>query len=273
MLKQKLLWLPFAALLRRSVPGAAHLSADYAPKTWLSSDFSSPHPSASDEEADWASLSPIPHFGELGFLGRSFCSGSSKRVIERCWNCNSAVGTTVPFLVCDACRSVQPVNPSVDYFQIFGLENKFEIEDKNLEERYKDWQKKVHPDLVHSKSKKEKEYAAEQSARVIDAYRTLSNPLSRVLYILKLEGVEVDEEKTISEPELLAEIMEIRESVEEAADTQALVHIQSQMQENMKHWYKSFANAFQNQKYDEARMCIQRMTYYQRVNEEIIKKL
>lgn len=31
---------------------------------------------------------------------------------------------------------------------------------------------------------KEREYAAEQSARVIDAYRTLSKPLSRAIYIV-----------------------------------------------------------------------------------------
>lgn len=53
---------------------------------------------------------------------------------------------------------------------------------------------------------KEREYAAEQSARVIDAYRTLSKPLSRAIYIMRLQGVDVDEEQTISDPELLAEV-------------------------------------------------------------------
>ena len=32
-------------------------------------------------------------------------------------------------------------------------EKKFDIDDENLERKYKDWQKKLHPDLVHSKSK------------------------------------------------------------------------------------------------------------------------
>ena len=31
-------------------------------------------------------------------------------------------------------------------------EKKYELEDNNLEGKYKDWQKKLHPDLVHSKS-------------------------------------------------------------------------------------------------------------------------
>jgi len=33
---------------------------------------------------------------------------------------------------------------------------------------------------------KEREFAAEQSARVIDAYRTLNNALSRAIYIVSI---------------------------------------------------------------------------------------
>lgn len=177
------------------------------------------------------------------------------------------------FLFCDSCRSVQPLDQSVDYFQIFGLERKYDIGVENLEGKYKDWQKKLHPDLVHSKSEKERGFAAEQSARVIDAYRTLSKPLLRAIYIMRLEGVDVDEEETLSDPELLSEILEIREAVEEAADSQELNQIQSQMQEKLDHWSNSFANAFQCRKFEEALNSIRRMTYYQRVNEEIVKKL
>ncbi|CAK7342111.1 unnamed protein product [Dovyalis caffra] len=148
-------------------------------------------------------------------------------------------------------------------------EKKYGIEDNNLDGKYKDWQKKLHPDLVHSKSEKEREFAAEQSARVIDAYRTLSNALSRAIYILKLEGVNINEEETVSEPELLAEIMEIREAVEEAPDSQALNEIKSLMQEKLQNWSNSFANAFRGRKFEEAVKCIRRMTYYERVNEEI----
>lgn len=142
-----------------------------------------------------------------------------------------------------------------------------------MEGKYKEWQKKLHPDLVHSKSQKEREFAAEQSARVIDAYRTLSNPLSRAIYMLKINGVEIDEEQTISDPELLAEIMEIREEVEEATNSEALNDIRSQMQEKLQNWSNSFAHAFQRRNFEEAKKAIRRMTYYCRVIEEVVKKL
>uniref|UniRef100_A0A2N9GCU2 Co-chaperone HscB C-terminal oligomerisation domain-containing protein n=1 Tax=Fagus sylvatica TaxID=28930 RepID=A0A2N9GCU2_FAGSY len=153
------------------------------------------------------------------------------------------------------------------------LERKFDIGVENLEGKYKEWQKKLHPDLVHSKSEEERGYAAEQSGRVIDAYRTLSKPLLRAIYVLRLEGVDVDEEETLSDPELLSEILEIREAVEEAADSQELNQIQSQMREKLSHWSNSFANAYRCRNFEEAQNSIRRMTYYERVNEEIVKKL
>ncbi|KAK1434993.1 hypothetical protein QVD17_00748 [Tagetes erecta] len=218
------------------------------------------------------STDPQFHFTRNSKLlgnGPGYCSAMSLDETSCCWNCK----TQRPFLICESCGSVQPVDHSVDYFRIFGLEWKFDIEDGSLEGMYKNWQKKLHPDLVHTKSKEEREYAAEQSARVIDAYTTLRKPLSRAIYLMRLEGVEVDEEQTVSEPELLGEIMEIREAVEEAADSQALKKIQSQMEEKLRHWSNAFANAFGSKIFDEALKSIQRMTYYHRVNDEIVKKL
>ncbi|KAJ8900019.1 hypothetical protein K2173_024133 [Erythroxylum novogranatense] len=208
------------------------------------------------------------------FLGKTFCSQFSREVTAQCWNCGAKPQQgSIPFLACSCCRAVQPIDPSVDFFHIFGLEKDYELGDVNLEGKYKDWQKKLHPDLVHSKSQQERDFAAEQSARLIDAYRTLGNPLSRAIYMLRLEGIDVNEEETISEPGLLAEIMEVREAVEEAPDSKTLNEIQSQMQEKLQEWSNSFANAFQTKKFDLALTCIRRMKYYDRVIEETRKRL
>lgn len=203
--------------------------------------------------------------GRLRFSGRVFCSESG----AGCWNC----GEKAAFLFCNSCRSIQPVDDSVDYFQIFGLEKKYEIDPGSLEGKYKDWQKKLHPDLVHNKSKKERDYAAEQSAKVTEACRTLTKRLSRAMYIMKLNGVNVNEEETITDPTLLMEIMELREAISEADDSTSLNQIRSQVQEKLKQWSDSFVEAFESQKFDDAVKCIQRMTYYERACEEILKKL
>ncbi|KAG0538369.1 hypothetical protein BDA96_03G230100 [Sorghum bicolor] len=213
----------------------------------------------------------------LGILWGSSSVGAPFRSLSNqssggggaCWSC----GATGAFLSCGSCGSVQPVDPAVDYFQIFGLKREYNIKDNNLEGKYKDWQKKLHPDLVHSKSEKERGYAAEQSALVIDAYRTLSKPLPRALYLLKLEGIHVDEEKTINDPELLMEMMEIREAVSDASDSQTLEKIQSQIKEKLETWSGSFQEAFDKKDFDRAVEATQRMRYYERAVEETVKKL
>ncbi|CAH8312709.1 unnamed protein product [Eruca vesicaria subsp. sativa] len=229
---------------------------------------------SANSESHWSheSLQPSPSAQELRFSRRRFCSGSSDKRITVCWNCGFS-SEKAAFLFCDSCRSIQPIDDSIDYFQIFGLERKYELDGGSLEGKYKDWQKKLHPDLVHNKSQKERDYAADQSAKVTEAYRTLTKRLSRAMYIMKLNGKHVNEEETITDPTLLMEIMELRESIAEANDSKELDQIRSQVQEKLKQWSDSFVEAFESHRFDEAVKCIQRMTYYERACEEIVKKL
>uniref|UniRef100_A0A7N0ZRC7 J domain-containing protein n=1 Tax=Kalanchoe fedtschenkoi TaxID=63787 RepID=A0A7N0ZRC7_KALFE len=264
MAKRKL-QIPLSAILRRTQPNPPSPALAFASRI--------PHASTPFAPLTETSRNLLTYSSQLSWKSVLFRNHFASTTLNlRCWNCVVAA-ETAPFLFCHSCRSVQPVDQSIDYFHIFGLDIEYDIEAGSLEGKYKEWQKKLHPDLVHSKSQREKDYAAEQSARVIDAYRTLNNPLSRAIYMLKLKGLDVDEEQTISEPELLGEIMEIREAVEEAADSQALTEIQIQIQEKLKHWAKSFSNAIRHQDFEEAKISIQRMTYYDRVNKEIVKRL
>ncbi|KAI3870308.1 hypothetical protein MKX03_029697 [Papaver bracteatum] len=266
-MQKRNLWVSATKILSRRLRSTSRFSTNLDPKLQSTKVIS-----CSFHHAGESRVSKSSYGGNI-FLAnyrKNFCSLDENS--GRCWNCG-VVAVSKPFLSCDSCKSVQPVHASVDYFQIFGLEKAFEIEDTNLEKTYKDWQKKLHPDLVHMKSEKEKGFAAEQSSRVIDAYRTLRKPLSRAIYLLGLEGVHVDEERTVSDPELLAEILDIREAVDEASDSQSLKQIQGQVQENLEIWSKSFESAFNKKKFEDAVTSIQRMTYYDRINDEIVKKL
>lgn len=82
---------------------------------------------------DSKSFSPFPESYCTHFLtyrsnkDNNYCSvlfsnqfSTGSRVNLRCWSCDREA-ETVPFLFCEACRSVQPVDHSVDYFEIFGL--------------------------------------------------------------------------------------------------------------------------------------------------------
>ncbi|KAK8942546.1 hypothetical protein KSP39_PZI009065 [Platanthera zijinensis] len=91
--------------------------------------------------------------------------------------------------------------------------------------------------------------------------------------MLQLAGILVDEENTIGDPELLAEMMDVREAIEEASDQKTLKEIQSQIRRKHQEWSKSFKDAFDKRDFDFAIIATQRMRYYERAIEEIVKKL
>jgi len=106
-------------------------------------------------------------------------------------------------------------------------------------------------------------------------HRLFAQIFSSVLicWQLKLEGIHVDEEKTINDPELLMEMMEIREAVNDASDSQTLEKIQSQVKKKLEIWSRSFEDAFHKKDFDRAIEATQRMRYYERAVEETVKKL
>jgi len=79
--------------------------------------------------------------------------------------------------------------------------------------------------------------------------------------------------KTINDPELLMEMMEIREAVNGASDSQTLEKIQSQVKKKLEIWSRSFEDAFHKKDFDRAIEATQRMMYYERAVEETVKKL
>lgn len=54
------------------------------------------------------------------------------------------------------------------------------------------------------------------SAIVNEGYKTLNNDRTRGEYLLSLRGVQIEEQDKMEDPELLMEILEVRESLEEA---------------------------------------------------------
>jgi molecular chaperone HscB len=103
-----------------------------------------------------------------------------------------------------------------DYFEFFGLPRNLAIDPKELEERFYALSRKWHPDLFARKSPGERESALDASAILNDAYRTLKDPITRAMYLLKLEGFDIGEQGSKDvPPELLEEIFELNMALEE----------------------------------------------------------
>jgi molecular chaperone HscB len=130
---------------------------------------------------------------------------------------------------CQACGKVQPPAP-VDYFTFFGLPRKLNLDVAGLEKDFYELSRKLHPDLNARAGSQEQEWSLQQSSLLNDAYRTLKDPIKRTQYLLKLEGVELEEQsksateqarssgqlkKQIVPPDLLEEVFELNMQLEE----------------------------------------------------------
>lgn len=130
-----------------------------------------------------------------------------------CWQCQAQVDDEH---FCPACGKLQPQQPGTDYFSFFGLDRKLALDGKALERRFHQLSWKLHPDNFHNASGYERALSLEKTSALNDAYRTLREPVSRVEYLLGLEGVRREGEvKQQAPPDLLAEVFELNEYLEE----------------------------------------------------------
>jgi molecular chaperone HscB len=142
-----------------------------------------------------------------------------------CWSC----GTMREVHFCSACGKVQPPVP-VDYFAFFGFPRKLNIDTAQLEREFYDLSRKLHPDLYARAQTQEQQWSLEQSSQLNDAYRTLKDPIKRTQYLLRLEGIELEEQskaatekaratgevkKQVVPPDLLEEVFDLNMQLQE----------------------------------------------------------
>jgi molecular chaperone HscB len=142
-----------------------------------------------------------------------------------CWSC----GTMRAEHFCSACGKVQPAVP-VDYFTFFGFPRKLDLDTAVLEKEFYALSRRLHPDVFAQAEATERAWSLEQSSMLNDAYRTLKDPIKRTEYLLRLEGVELEEQskqatekaratgelkKQVVPPDLLEEVFELNMHLEE----------------------------------------------------------
>ncbi|MCL1825457.1 MAG: Fe-S protein assembly co-chaperone HscB [Betaproteobacteria bacterium] len=107
------------------------------------------------------------------------------------------------------------VDLSLDFFSLFGLPYRFNLDETALDRAWHALQTEVHPDrtahLPNSRG------AMAGALRVNEAYAALKKPVTRAQYLLELTGMSLDaiNGNTVA-PEYLMEQLEWREAVEEA---------------------------------------------------------
>jgi molecular chaperone HscB len=105
----------------------------------------------------------------------------------------------------------------MDFFQLFGVERRLQLDGDSLQTRFYQLSREFHPDRFAARPVPERLAAEQQSAMLNDAYRVLREPLARAEYVLRQAGFDIGEQRTKDvPPELLEEVFELNMALEEA---------------------------------------------------------
>ena len=106
-----------------------------------------------------------------------------------------------------------------NFFEIFSLPASWEMDQSVLDKKFRTLQLTFHPDRYANKNDFEKRLAVQTASTINQAYETLSSPLLRAQYLLKLEGFDADQESHItSDGQFLMQQMVLREALSDAKD-------------------------------------------------------
>ncbi len=102
-----------------------------------------------------------------------------------------------------------------NYFELFDIPASYDVDLGQLQHRYRELQKAVHPDKYASAGSQERRVSMQQTSLINQALHTLKHPVERAVYLLQLKGVDFAmDNQTTMDAAFLMEQMEMREQLE-----------------------------------------------------------
>lgn len=161
-----------------------------------------------------------------------------------------------------------------NYFELFGLPQRFELEDEALRTAYQALQLKCHPDRFANQGAQAGRLSAQLSSFINDGYRILKDPLKRAIYLLALVGVPVDlETDTQLDAHFLMKQMKLREELQEMLKNEVvLLGFQERLQTLKQDSFAQFLAAYHRKDYVFARKTVRELQFFGRLEEEGCKQ-
>ncbi|XP_003739036.1 iron-sulfur cluster co-chaperone protein HscB [Galendromus occidentalis] len=193
---------------------------------------------------------------------RSWLTPRQLRRLLSCWSCNAASQE----VICSQCGKIQPPQQEVNYFKVLHQEEKFTLRAQDLQKRFRDMQRVLHPDKFANCSEKEKNFSADQSALVNQAYQVLLKPIQRATYLLQLKGISLAEVQLSQE--FLLEMMEFNEEIDRADDSKR-EELLGQIAEFEELAMAELQEHFANKKLSEASESLAKLKYFENLRNRL----
>ena len=168
------------------------------------------------------------------------------------------------------------MNLNQNHFELFGLPARFDVDLAQLDTRYRELQREVHPDRFAAAPDAERRVSMQLATRVNEAYQTLKSPLKRAVYILQLRGVDPKLETNTAMPsEFLMEQISWRERIEAGSEEpEALLRLQAGLRDESRKIYETLHGQLDERRDDEAASQTARMLmFYEKLDDEIDDRL
>lgn len=167
-----------------------------------------------------------------------------------------------------------PHHLTQNFFQLFGLPERFRLDREQLDRAYRQMQASVHPDRFVNAGETERRVSMQQSTQANEAYQTLKNPIRRAAYLLLQRGVDPQFETNTAMPtDFLVQQMEWREAIEEAseaADAIELDRLSSRLGAELKRMYAQIGGQIDDQEnFPGAAETVRKLMFLEKVGEEL----
>jgi molecular chaperone HscB len=143
-------------------------------------------------------------------------------LFQVCRTCGGGAPIDVHF--CPSCTKILTIGRQGDYFSFLGLPRKLNIDAGLIEQQFRALSRQFHPDYFYNATPTERRASLERSSYLNDAYRTIKQPITRIAYLLEIEGVlkPADHEAGKKVPaSLLEEVFELNEELDQVRDMRA----------------------------------------------------
>jgi len=166
--------------------------------------------------------------------------------------------------------------PSSNYFDLFGLEAKFQIDLSALETKYRAVQSASHPDRFVNATPAEKVVAMQAATSANEAYQRLKQPTLRAAYLVELNGINLSTESSQTMPaDFLMQQMEWREAVEDNVNNlSGLHHLLKTVKQEGLHLQQQLTELIDHQKnWQQGANTVRKLQFIDKLREEINRKI